>query len=350
MTEATPALPFSEKGFYRDEFRGRTLAFVLAQPCDLAPLTAVLDDLATNQTRALLFGSDEDVLEALLGEVAEPLRAPLLAARVWRRLRSRQRAGVCVPAGEDLAARCGEVCLRLGLTKLVWIDPQGGLLRADASASSFVDLAELEKKIAAGSERNELLVRLRSLLAAGLPAVNLCTVEGLADELFTWSGSGTLFTRERYASVRWLALDEFDAARELIRRGVDEGYLVERNDDAIDRILAQGFGVFIEGRHLAGIGALLEHGADRAGEVASLYTLTRFIGEGVGAHLVRFALEQAEAQGLACVFACTTSQRVAAFFERCGFARVGPEQIPASKWQGYDPARRPRVIPLRRSL
>lgn len=352
MSDATPALPFSEKSFYLDEFRGRTIAFALAEPCDAPPLLAVLDELARNQTRSLLFASDPAWLEALLGEPPEELDQPLLSARLWRRLRARQRAGVQVPAEFDLATRAGDTCLRLGVTKLVWIDRGGGLVRPDGGRVSFVDMGELEKWIAGGGERAPLLACLRSLVAAGLPAVNLCTVDGLGDELFTWSGSGTLLTRERYASVRWLGLDEFDAARDLVRRGVAEGFLVERSDDEIDRVLAQGFGAFIGGRHLAGIGTLLVHeptgGGDgeRCGEVASLYTLTRFLGEGVGGHLVAFALERAAAQGLEHVFACTTSERVAAFFERCGFERVPLDRLPASKWASYDAERRRRVIAL----
>jgi N-acetylglutamate synthase-like GNAT family acetyltransferase len=50
------------------------------------------------------------------------------------------------------------------------------------------------------------------------------------------------------------------------------------------------------------------------------------------------------------VFACTTSERVAGFFERNGFARVGADEIPAEKWRDYDPARRARVLCLLRDL
>ena len=57
------------------------------------------------------------------------------------------------------------------------------------------------------------------MLEAGLPAVNICSAEGLAEELFTYAGSGTLFTRDRYMSVRRLGIDDFDAAHDLIHRG-----------------------------------------------------------------------------------------------------------------------------------
>jgi len=68
---------------------------------------------------------------------------------------------------------------------------------------------------------------------------------------------------------------------------VDEGYLAPRPPEDVERVLASGFGAFVEGRHLAGIGALLVYPGRKVGEVASLYTLTRFLGEGVGHNLVR---------------------------------------------------------------
>jgi N-acetylglutamate synthase-like GNAT family acetyltransferase len=237
------------------------------------------------------------------------------------------------------------------VSKLVWLDPAGGLERQGARRS-FVDLGELEDSLRAGlagepDRRLRLLEEIERLLQAGLPAVNLCAAAGLADELFTYAGSGTLFTRERYVEVRHLGIDDYDAADDLVARGVSEGYLAPRDEAALDRIFANGFGAFVEGRHLAGIGALLPYQSARAGEIASLYTLTRFLGEGVGGHLVAGLGEEARARGLQFVFACTQTERVAGFFERHDFRRVSESEVPAEKWLGYDPRRRPHVVCLR---
>src|SRR5262249_50870980 len=184
----------------------------------------------------------------------------------------------------------------------------------------------------------------------GGPAVNVCDLAGLEQELFTYSGSGTLFTRKRYIAVRELGLDDFDAAYDLIDRGVAEGYLAARPSREIDRVLAHGFGAFIEGRHLAGIGALLVDGDARVGEIASLYTVTRFLGEGVGQHLVAHALRRARALRLHCVFAGTTQERVGPSFERQGFEVAAPDELPARKWRGYDRRRRRRLRCYRRAV
>ena len=74
------------------------------------------------------------------------------------------------------------------------------------------------------------------------------------------------------------------------------------------------------------------------------------MGEGVGSHLVRFALEAAEAQGCEYAFAIATADRVAEFFERNGFRRVAQDRVPADKWRGYDPSRREKVICVRREI
>ena len=101
---------------------------------------------------------------------------------------------------------------------------------------------------------------------------------------------------------------------------------------------------------LAGLGALLPHPGSACGEISSLYTLTRFMGAGVGGYLVSFAVEYAGESGFEYVFACTTSPTVVAFFERHGFREVGPDEIPAEKWSGYPEERRARVHCMRRDL
>ena len=111
---------------------------------------------------------------------------------------------------------------------MVWVDAAGGLVRTDGERDSFIDAAELRDRIAGVTpvcRPDEILVHVEAMLSAGVAAVNLCTLSGVADELFTYDGSGTLFTREGYVAVRRLGLDDFDAAADLIERGTAEGYL-----------------------------------------------------------------------------------------------------------------------------
>jgi amino-acid N-acetyltransferase len=348
--------PFSEKGFYLAEFRGRTIA--VAVPPDarhaLAPLEDVLAELEANATRVVLIASEARAFESLLHSAFLSGDTPRLEGSVWHGLRASRRVGVCVEDGKDFARACGRIALRLGVTKLVWIDCDGALLDRAGRRLSFVDLDELRRVLQESppgdARRTAMLREIEAVLTAGLPAVNLCSPAGLADELFTYAGSGTLFSRERYVVVRRLGIDDFDAADDLMARGMAEGYLAPRSPEEIERVLTNGFGAFVEGRHLAGIGALLTWERARSAEIASLYTLTRFLGEGIGGHLVAFACDRALELGFPSVTAVTTSERVAGFFERNGFKRVSAEEIPAEKWRDYDPARRARAHCLRRDL
>lgn len=352
-----PPPAFSEKGFYLEEFRGRTLAILAPERelGDSVELVEVLRELERNGTSVLVLAASWAALERLYAKPVVGADVERLEGAVYRGLLESPRVGILGPADAALPALARRVATRLALRKLVILDPDGGLRRETGARDSFVDLAELRVLLAGGAplespRRRALLAEIREALEVGLPACNLCTGAGLGAELFTYAGSGTLFTRERYVDVRQLGIDDYDAACDLIGRGVEEGYLAPRSESELDEVLAAGFGAFVEGRHLAGIGALLPYPGDHSGEVASLYTLTRFAGEGVGAHLVRHALARATEQGLAYVFACTTSDRVANFFERQGFERVAHERVAPAKWRGYDRDRLAYVLCLRREL
>jgi N-acetylglutamate synthase-like GNAT family acetyltransferase len=345
--------PFTEKSFYLEEFHAQTLG--ICGPAEtLAPRAAVASvvaELRSNLTSVVVVSTDRDVLRELGVGVVLELESDGLEGDVWRGLRRALAVGLTVPADRPFSAACREFAERLRIGKLIWLDPAGGLVHPDGRRISFVHLAELRELLGRGEHPRAVLLRdVEALIQAGVAAVNVCTAEGLADELFSYAGSGTLFTRERYLEVRRLGIDDYDAADDLIRRGVEEGYLAPRPPADIERILASGFGAFVEGRHLAGIGALLVYPRSRCGEVASLYTLTRFLGEGVGSNLVAFALERAAQLGLERVFACTTQERVGAFFERNGFTAISADMLPEERWKNYDEERRTRLLCYQRAV
>ena len=371
--------PYTERDFYRQEFQSRTLLIIapdLAGPTSVV-LGPVLNLLADGGARAVVASPDADALEAIgVKPVLDPAH-PRLPGEAWRALNAYPLLGLALPVGTQpltadgatdpaLREAVASAAERLGVFKLVWLSPEGALTTrattADAATAgtaaattpgirqSFVHSAELRALLAtpsatlAAPARQPLWREVARLLERGVPAVNVCSAEGLYAELFTYAGIGTLFTREHYIQVRRLVLDDYDMASFLLTRGVAEGYLAPRSTEQADAALANGFGAFVEGRHLAGVGALLRCGETRLGEVSCLYTLTRFLGEGVGEHLLDFAGKRARARGFEAAFGCTTHARVSAFFARQGFPRVAPDEIPEAKWRNYDPARRARLF------
>ena len=152
--------------------------------------------------------------------------------------------------------------------------------------------------------------------------------------------------------MRPLGIDDFDAADDLIARGVAEGYLAQRSPEQLDQVFACGVGAFVEGRHLAGIGALLAYAAEaRAGEIASLYTLTRFLGEGIGSHLIAALCARAHGAGLRRSSSPAPPPSAwPASSSATASAASAADEVPAEKWRDYDRRRRPRVRCLRREL
>lgn len=354
------ARTFSEREFYLAEFRRRSIGF--AWPADEPPeteaLAALVAELVANQTRVILMSSSAEILES--SAIADSIDLALedFAPRLWRALRSTGFAGLQVSA-ERFEEDCQRAAIELRLAKVVWIQSVPPVFRrAGNGRVSVVDLAHLGALLDTDSapdgsgfeareERRTLLEAIREMIRGGVPAVNVCAGRDVSKELLTYAGAGMFFTRDRYAEVRKLALDDFDPANDLLARGEADGYLLPRDAASRDAILCHAVGLFIEGRYLAGIGAIVPHPAECAAEVAALYALTRYAGEGVGSQIIRHAIERARHEGLAYVFSCTTSDRVAELFRRYGFRDVGPDSVPEAKWRSYDPERRARVLCLR---
>lgn len=393
---------FGEKEFYLDEFRARTLCFAVnVTECDrrggFETLAHVVKELITNGTRLVV-----------LVAIPESMNGAAQLRRIRRRLASyvageefapffrngRGRAGIG-DSFVDLSGDCGSMSVlgkkleiawhtlrsrpllvgtveesasvvfaqrlgcRLRVRKLVFIEPRGGLCSASGEQISFMDDTTLTTLLRTGqaewsgmAQRRQVLESVQTALRGGIHSVNLCTLQGLPRELYTYEGSGTLFTLEDYCRVERLGIDDFEEVEQLISRGQREGVLKIRRPSEIARLLLNGYGATIGAGHLAGVCALETepYEEEKVGEIVGLYTVTRFKGEGVGTKLVARVLADAREAGLHYVFACTTEPRAASFFERQGFRLVTTEDVPPVKWEGYDRQRLPLLKVCRHDL
>jgi hypothetical protein len=334
--------PFGEREFYLEEFRGRSVLMALA-PGALTPrlrlgrLTEAVADLVRNRTRVLLWWPSDAaegpsrLLAALRARrsLRPLLRGPVspvvtiderddgdhplrLREAVWARMRRRRVTVLAVSPHAAFPDFPLAVAKALRIPKVVLLDPSGGLALGKQTLS-FADENALETLLHEGEaewaglgERRTGLTAIRGALQAGVESVNVCTPSGVARELFTYDGSGTLFTQGDYCRVEPLGIDSFGQAERLLAQGQREGALKRRSTAEIAAVLAAGYGALVSGRHLAGIASLLTqpYATSRAGEVAGLYTITRFKGEGLGARLVDRVLAEAATSGLDYVFAC----------------------------------------------
>lgn len=318
----------AERRFYLEHFRGRSL--VIGGDDHGSPeVEATLASLVAEGARVVRVQPDP---------LGEGLRTdPDVLAERWTTLRATGRVDITGPPDEVLAVATDIAC-RLRPFKLVLLDPAAPV--AGDRPPPFVTLtadAPVPDATAGLAQR---------ALAAGVGSVNVCRPGDVEEELLTYHGAGVLYTPEQYCHVERLRLDDFEGAHRLIEQGVGEGFLLPRSPGDVAVTLLRGYGARFGDDHLAGFAALTPHPGARMAEVTSLTTISRFTGGGVGGMIVRRMLADASAEGLAGVFACTTSREAAGFFAALGFAEVGQEALPASKWEGYDPARRSRLIAL----
>ena len=297
----------------------------------------MLAELAGAGARAIVIAREARILELLATRSVLRASDPRLEGNVWRALHESPRIGVVVARAEDFGDHARELARKLGVFKLVWLDPDGGLRTKSGERLAFVHRAELAELLAdprrlSTTQRLRLWREIADMLDAGLPAINVCAPEGLGDELFSYAGSGTLFTRERYvtrAAARRGRLRRRARPAAARRRGRVSRAARRRGGGRAPRGRLRRLrrGPRPRGHRLAARRALDGKGA----ELAGLYTLTRFLGEGVGFSLVAHALAEAQQRALAYVFACTISERVGAFFERNDFRTVTPDELPGRR-------------------
>jgi N-acetylglutamate synthase-like GNAT family acetyltransferase len=379
MARSTEGDSFAEKEFYLDEFRGKSLLFALPAE-ELArsegEAECVFADLLLNGTRILLLVStsgekreihrvqrlQEHLSRSLPASPPIIVRCPSLLAeldhhllwQIWMNLRAHPLCFCLMeaPFSVPLATFAQGLAVRLKVYKFILIGAEGGIVTEQGERFSFMNGAVLEELLRRGEAEwtglgrcRTLLEAVRAALVGGVASVSLCPLSGLAKELFTYDGCGTFFTLTDYCQVERLGIDDFYEVERLLERGKQEGYLKARSPEEIGRVLLAGYGAKIGPQvgHLAGICSLQPYEEANAGEIAGLYTITRFKGEGIGSKLVAKMITAGERLGLSFLFACTTQEGAQRLFERQGFYRVSPEEVPAEKWQGYDPERKKQI-------
>lgn len=336
----------AEKQFYLKDFRNRAILFHVEDARSFQKkAAAVLAELLDNPTMLIVVARRfprKKKRGPLRLARRDFTRSPLALVPLSERLMSDHRVDVYLPRGLKGAralAYSRELAARLGVSKMVVVDERGGL-DAGSGTRSFVHASALARVCRAdedcGDWSHAELMQLLAAVRSGVDAVNLTTAEDVGEELFTYQGAGTLITAEEYCTVDRLGVEHFHEAERLLVRGEREGFLLGRSREQKQRLLLAGYGAWFGGTRLAGVCGLETEAyrRRRLGEVVGLYTITRFKGEGVGVRMIDHLLEVAREQGLKALFACSSSDRAVAFFERCGFHRVDPDEVPSVKWEG----------------
>jgi amino-acid N-acetyltransferase len=129
-------------------------------------------------------------------------------------------------------------------------------------------------------------------------------------------------------TYRKATMADVKAMHDLINEYAGQGVMLRRPLMLLYESV-RDFTVAVEDGRLLGTGALHVMGHDLA-EVRSLAVMPGLVGKGIGRGIVETLIAEANALGVARVFALTYQQ---AFFEKMGFEVVKKESLPQKVWK-----------------
>ena len=163
----------------------------------------------------------------------------------------------------------------------------------------------------------------------------------LLSELFTRAGSGTLVSQEQFEQLREATIEDVGGLIELISPLEEQGILVRRSREVLEREIEQFSIVEREGLIIA-CAALYPIADSTAGELACLAVNPEYRHGGRGDELLERIEQRARALGLQTLFVLTT--RTAHWFRERGFQPSGVERLPAARASLYNNQRNSKVF------
>ncbi len=160
-------------------------------------------------------------------------------------------------------------------------------------------------------------------------------------ELFTHEGSGTMITADKVVKLRPAAIDDAGGILKLIEPLEEDGTLVRRGRELLEREIAR-FAVIEHDGVIVGCAALYPFLGARAGELACLAVRPDHRDEGYGERLLRHVEVQARARRMKKLFVLTT--RATHWFIERGFAEATVTALPKEKKELYNYQRRSKVL------
>jgi len=162
----------------------------------------------------------------------------------------------------------------------------------------------------------------------------------LLRELFTHDGVGTVITRESLENIREAKPDDIAALIALIEPMEQEGILVQRPRELLEREVEQ-FSVMLHDGIMVGCAALYKH-SDEEAELACLAVSPEHREWGYGEQLMERIIRRARAIGIKRLFVLTT--RTEHWFVERGFKLGTVDDLPAEKRDMYNYQRRSKVL------
>ncbi len=254
------------------------------------------------------------------------------------------------PTGEIFNLQMEEVAeavaIALKADKLVFLTDSRGVTDGDGEFQDALtaDAAELLKDGAwLSTDLKRYLPCAVRASRQGVGRVHLIGYEkdgALLQEVFTHDGVGTVVTRESLEAIREARPDDIGALIALIEPMEEEGILVHRPRELLEREIDR-FSVMEHDGIIVGCAALYRH-ADDVGELACLAVNADHREWGYGELLMRRIEMRAKKAGIKRLFVLTT--RTEHWFVERGFRIAKVDELPEKKRDMYNYQRRSKVL------
>ncbi|PJI46731.1 MAG: amino-acid N-acetyltransferase [Pseudomonas sp.] len=254
------------------------------------------------------------------------------------------------PTGEIFNLACEDVAMRaaidLGADKLILYGAERGLM--DDAGKLVRELrpqqvpAHLERL--GTSYQGELLDAAAQACRAGVRRSHIVsyTEDGsLLSELFTRTGNGTLVAQEQFEQLREAGIEDVGGLLELIRPLEEQGILVRRSREVLEREIEQFSIVEREGLIIA-CAALYPIADSDSAELACLAVNPEYRHGGRGDDLLERIEQRARNLGLKTLYVLTT--RTAHWFRERGFQPSSVDRLPAARASLYNYQRNSQVF------
>ena len=163
----------------------------------------------------------------------------------------------------------------------------------------------------------------------------------LLTELFTRDGSGTLVDQEQFESLREATIEDVGGLLDLITPLEEQGVLVRRSREMLEREIAQ-FSIVERDGLIIACAALYPIADSDAGELACLAVNPEYRHGRRGDELLERIEQRARQLGLKTLFVLTT--RTAHWFRERGFVPSTVERLPVARASLYNFQRNSKVF------
>lgn len=254
------------------------------------------------------------------------------------------------PTGEIFNIACEDVATRaaidLGADKLLLfgeerglMDEQGKLVRELRPQQVAAHMLRLGSNYQA-----ELLEAAAEACRGGVGRSHIVSYAedgALLTELFTRDGGGTLVAQEQFELVREAAIEDVGGLMDLITPLEEQGILVRRSREVLEREIEQFSVVEREGLIIA-CAALYPIADSQAGELACLAVNPEYRHGRRGDELLERIETRAREQGLKTLFVLTT--RTAHWFRERGFEPSTVDRLPSARASLYNYQRNSKIF------